>query len=117
MLISGSLATRLEVAQVVGPTQQKNLDQVFFGATVTYAHERGTQRTVTIVGVDEADLDRQQVKLVSTWRRISSTARRASPAWRATHPHPVGQGRHLQLEAAHPDCLSVAVLHSPLLRA
>jgi len=45
------LSKRLEIAQVVDPTQQKNLDQVFFGATVTYAHERGTERTITIVGV------------------------------------------------------------------
>jgi transcription elongation factor GreB len=48
------LSKRLEIAQVVDPVQQKNLDQVFFGATVTYAHERGTERTITIVGVDEA---------------------------------------------------------------
>src|ERR1700752_4151219 len=27
------LSKRLEIAQVVDPTQQKNLDQVFFGAT------------------------------------------------------------------------------------
>ena len=59
------LSKRLEIAQVVEPTQQKNLDQVFFGATVTYAHERGTVRTITIVGVDEADLDRGQVSWVS----------------------------------------------------
>jgi transcription elongation factor GreB len=59
------LSKRLEIAQVVDPTQQKNLDQVFFGATVTYAHERGTERTITIVGVDEADLDRQQVSWIS----------------------------------------------------
>jgi len=50
---------------VVDPTQQKNLDQVFFGATVTYAHERGTERTITIVGVDEADLGRGQVSWIS----------------------------------------------------
>src|ERR1700730_4027284 len=49
------LSKRLEIAQVVDPAQQKNLDQVFFGATVTYAHERGTKRTITIVGVDEAE--------------------------------------------------------------
>jgi transcription elongation factor GreB len=48
------LSKRLEIAQVVDPTQQKHLDQVFFGATVTYAHERGTERTITIVGIDEA---------------------------------------------------------------
>src|SRR6266436_2484603 len=59
------LSKRLEIAQVVDPTQQKNLDQVFFGATVTYAHERGTEMTMTIVGVDKADLDRGQVSWVS----------------------------------------------------
>src|SRR5713226_647967 len=59
------LSKRLEIAQVVDPTQQKNLDQVFFGATVTFAHERGTERTITIVGVDEADLDRGQVSWIS----------------------------------------------------
>jgi transcription elongation factor GreB len=59
------LSKRLEIAQVVDPTQQRNLDQVYFGATVTYAHQRGTERTITIVGVDEADLDRGQVSWVS----------------------------------------------------
>jgi transcription elongation factor GreB len=60
---------------VVDPTQQKNLDQVFFGATVTYAHERGTERTITIVGVDEADLDRGQVSWVSPIARALVKAR------------------------------------------
>ncbi len=64
------LSKRLEIAQVVDPTQQKKLDQVFFGATVTYAHERGTERTITIVGVDEADLDRGQVSWVSPVARV-----------------------------------------------
>src|SRR5467141_1021988 len=59
------LSKRLEIAPVVDPTQQKNLDQVFFGATVTYAHERGTERTITIVGVDEAELGRGQVSWIS----------------------------------------------------
>src|SRR6202521_3412740 len=36
------LSKRLEIVQVVDPKQQRNLDQVFFGATVTYALERGT---------------------------------------------------------------------------
>jgi transcription elongation factor GreB len=59
------LSKRLEIAVVVDPTHQKNLDRVFFGATVTYAHKRGMERTITIVGVDEADLDRGQVSWVS----------------------------------------------------
>jgi transcription elongation factor GreB len=56
---------RLESAEVVDPKQQKKLDQVFFGASVTYANERGNVRTITIVGIDEADLSRGQVSWVS----------------------------------------------------
>ena len=69
------LSQRLEIAQVVDPEQQKNLDQVFFGATVTYSNEQGTERTVTIVGVDEADLDRGQVSWVSPIARALMKAR------------------------------------------
>ena len=49
------LSKRLESAEVVDPKQQKKLDQVFFGATVTYADRRGNEKTITIVGIDEAD--------------------------------------------------------------
>src|SRR5215831_1869409 len=35
------LSTRLASAEVVDPKQQKKLDEVFFGATVTYADGRG----------------------------------------------------------------------------
>jgi len=59
------LSKRLESAEVVDPNQQRNRDQVFFGATVTYANGRGTEMTVTIVGIDEADLDRGQVSWLS----------------------------------------------------
>jgi transcription elongation factor GreB len=59
------LTKRLEVAEIVDPRRQKNRDQVFFGATVTYADRRGAERTVTIVGIDEADLDRGQVSWIS----------------------------------------------------
>jgi transcription elongation factor GreB len=59
------LSKRLEAAEVVDPRQQKNRDQVFFGATVTYADRRGTEKTVTIVGIDETDLDRGQVSWIS----------------------------------------------------
>src|SRR5215468_2591924 len=59
------LSKRLERAEVVDPNQQKKLDQVFFGATVTYATGRVTEMTITIVGVDEADLDRGQVSWLS----------------------------------------------------
>jgi transcription elongation factor GreB len=59
------LSTGLESAEVVDPKQQKKLDQVFFGATVTYAEGRENEKTITIVGIDEADLSRGQVSWVS----------------------------------------------------
>jgi transcription elongation factor GreB len=40
-------------------------DQVFFGATVTYAEASGIERTVTILGIDEADSLQGQVSWVS----------------------------------------------------
>jgi len=69
------LSKRLESAQVIDPTHQTNRDQVFFGATVTYAQESGSEHTVTIVGVDEADLERGQVSCVSPIARALLRAR------------------------------------------
>ncbi|MGH7047824.1 MAG: transcription elongation factor GreB [Stellaceae bacterium] len=69
------LTKRLESAEIVDPAQQKNRDQVFFGATVTYANERGAEITVTIVGIDEADLSRSQVSWVSPIARALIRAR------------------------------------------
>jgi transcription elongation factor GreB len=57
------LAKRLEIAEVVDPAQQTNRSQVFFGATVTFVNERDEERTVTILGVDEADITRGEVSL------------------------------------------------------
>ena len=48
------LMKRLESAEVVDPGGQDR-DQVFFGATVSYEDPSGNQRTVSIVGVDEAE--------------------------------------------------------------
>jgi transcription elongation factor GreB len=59
------LTKRLQSAEVVHPAEQKNRDQVFFGATVTYANDRGIETTVTIVGIDEADFARGQVSWIS----------------------------------------------------
>jgi transcription elongation factor GreB len=69
------LSKRLESAQVVDPAHQTNRDQVFFGATVTYAQESGSEHTVTIVGADEADLERGQVSCVSPIARALLRAR------------------------------------------
>jgi len=58
------LTKRLDVAEVVDPTTRPATDQIFFGATVTY-ESAGQQNEITIVGIDEADLERGQVSWVS----------------------------------------------------
>jgi len=59
------LTKRLEIAEVTDPSLHHGNDQVFFGATVTYAEVDGTERTVTIMGIDEADALLGQVSWVS----------------------------------------------------
>ncbi|MBV9828837.1 MAG: transcription elongation factor GreB [Alphaproteobacteria bacterium] len=59
------LAKRLEIAEIVDPGRQTRHDQVFFGATVTYADTKGSERTVTIVGIDEADADNGRVSWIA----------------------------------------------------
>ena len=59
------LTKRLESAEVVDPARQTRRDQVFFGATVSYAGRDGSEKTVTIVGIDEADLERGRVSWIS----------------------------------------------------
>jgi transcription elongation factor GreB len=59
------LTKRHESAHVVDPALQKNHTQVFFGATVTYIDQHDTERTITIVGIDEANMDAGLVSWVS----------------------------------------------------
>lgn len=66
---------RLEIAEVVDPARQTNREQVFFGATVTYAEEDDSEHTVRIVGVDEAELERGEVSWISPIARALLKAR------------------------------------------
>ncbi len=59
------LTKRLEIAEVTDPSLHHGNEQVFFGATVTYAEADGTERTVTIKGIDEADSLQGEVSWIS----------------------------------------------------
>ncbi len=59
------LTKRLEDAVVVDPETREETDQVFFGATVTYADEGGQETSIAIVGVDEVDMDKGHVSWIS----------------------------------------------------
>jgi transcription elongation factor GreB len=68
------LTKRLEAAEVVDPATREETDQVFFGATVTYATAEGEQ-TVRIVGIDEMDPAKHYVSWVSPVARALIKAR------------------------------------------
>jgi transcription elongation factor GreB len=69
------LTKRLEAAEVVDPATREDTDQVFFGATVTYATRRGEEQTVRIVGIDEMDPGRHYVSWISPVARALIKAR------------------------------------------
>jgi transcription elongation factor GreB len=60
---------------VVDPALQKNHSQVFFGATVTYIDQHDAERTITIVGIDEADMNAGLVSWISPVARALLKAR------------------------------------------
>lgn len=69
------LTKRLDLAEVVDAARQENVDQVFFGATVLYANRAGDETTVTIVGVDEVNLDCGHISWISPVARALIKAR------------------------------------------
>jgi transcription elongation factor GreB len=69
------LTKRLEIAEVTDPSLHHGSNQVFFGSTVTYADESGRERTITILGIDEADSLQAQVSWVSPIARTLLKAR------------------------------------------
>ena len=59
------LTKRMEIMEITDPALHHGSEQVFFGATVCYADDAGAERTVTILGIDEADSTRGEVSWVS----------------------------------------------------
>jgi len=69
------LTKRLDIAEVADPSAHHGRDQVFFGATVTYATARGEERTITIKGIDEADSLAGEVSWIAPIARALLKAR------------------------------------------
>ena len=66
------LSKRIDVAEVVDPEMPRPGragTRVFFGATVRFANGAGVERTISVVGVDEVDLDRNYISWVSPLAR------------------------------------------------
>lgn len=72
------LTKRLDNAEVVDPARQQNLDQVFFGASVTVMHlgsDEAVDVTYRIVGIDEADPAAGAISWISPLARALMKAR------------------------------------------
>jgi transcription elongation factor GreB len=66
------LMKRIDVAEVMDPEAPRSgraATRVFFGATVRYANAAGAERVVSIVGLDEVDLDRHHISWLSPLAR------------------------------------------------
>jgi transcription elongation factor GreB len=71
------LTKRIDAAEIVDPEAPRTgraATHVFFGATVRYANAAGTERVVSIVGLDEVDLERDHVSWRSPLARALMTA-------------------------------------------
>ena len=90
------LTKRIDAARVVDPEAPRAgraATQIFFGATVRYANAAGTERIVSIVGVDEVDLDRGHI----SWRSpLAEALLKSGPGDRVTLHAPVGT-EHLEI--------------------
>lgn len=69
------LTKRLDIAEVADPSLHHGNDQIFFGATVTYANPQGESRTITIKGIDEVDHLAGEVSWISPVARALLKAR------------------------------------------
>jgi len=66
------LTKRIDAAEVVDPATPRGgsaASRVFFGATVTYKDAAGQEHVVSIVGIDEVDLNRRYISWVSPLAR------------------------------------------------
>jgi len=77
------------VTNPAAPRQGSSATRVFFGATVTYKDAAGLEHVVSIVGIDEVDLDRGYI----SWRSpLANALMKASPGDRVELRAPAKDG-------------------------
>jgi transcription elongation factor GreB len=107
------LTKRIDVAEVVDPGVARTgraATQVFFGATVRYADAAGTERVVSIVGLDEVDLERHHISWVSP---LASALMKSGPGDRVVLHAPRGTERLRVIEVCY-EPIAVEPFREPL---
>ena len=103
------LTKRLEAAEVVDPAVREETDQVFFGATVTYATASGVEQTVRIVGIDEMDPGKHYVSWISPIARALIKAREGDTVSLNTP----GGHEELEIRAVRYEAIPMAPFEKP----
>ncbi|KQX20338.1 transcription elongation factor GreB [Sphingomonas sp. Root50] len=94
------LSRRMKAAKVVDPARQADRDRVFFGATVTVVDEDDVERTLTLVGADEADAGGGRISWLSP---IARALRGAAVGEVRRVTLPGGEREHEILSIRYPD--------------
>jgi transcription elongation factor GreB len=90
------LTKRIDAAEVVDPAARRPesaATRVFFGATVTYSDATGHEHVVSIVGIDEVDLDRRYISWMSP---LARALMKSAPGDRVVVRAPT-KNEHLQI--------------------
>src|SRR5215813_9509375 len=106
------LTKRIDAAEVVDPEARRagrTATQVFFGATVRYATAAGTERVVSVVGVDEVDLNRSHISWLSP---LARALMRSGPGDRVVL-HAPGGTEHLQILEVRYERIAVEPFNQP----
>jgi transcription elongation factor GreB len=97
------LTKRLDIAEVADPSLHHGSDQIFFGATVTYANALGQERTITIKGIDEADNLAGEVSWIAPIARALLKAREGDEVSLVT-PGGLEKLEVIEVRYPEPDC-------------
>ncbi len=90
------LTKRIDAAEVIDPAAPRSAaaaSRAFFGATVTYTDAAGREHVVSIVGIDEVDLDRRYISWMSP---LARAVMKASPGDRVVLQAPT-RTEHLEI--------------------
>jgi transcription elongation factor GreB len=71
----GKLSHQMKTAKVIDPAKQEDQSRIFFGATIIMADEDDHQRTLTLVGDDEANASEGRIGWNSPLARALRGAR------------------------------------------
>jgi transcription elongation factor GreB len=106
------LTKRIDAAVIVDPEAPRSgraATHVFFGASVRYANDVGAEQVVTVVGLDEVDVERGHISWMSP---LARALMKSGPGDRVLLRAP-GKTEHLQIVDVRYERVEVAPFKEP----